>query len=77
MWRTLIGACGALGVGAEQSETGTLGSPMGKLLTSVRRRPSALALQVGRHRVEYVQEMLDALPAAQRSAVERSPNRIR
>ena len=41
------------------------------------RRPSALALQVGKHRVEYVQEMLDALPAAQRSAVERSPNRIR
>jgi len=41
------------------------------------RRPSALALQVGKHRVEYVQEMLDALPAAQRSAMERSPNRIR
>ena len=41
------------------------------------RRPSALALQVGKHRVEYVQEMLDALPAAQRSAVERSPSRIR
>lgn len=41
------------------------------------RRPAALALQIGKHRVEYVQEMLDALPAAQRSAVERSPNRIR
>jgi len=41
------------------------------------RRPSALALQVGKHRVEYLQEMLDALPPAQRSAVERSPNRIR
>src|SRR5437899_13069144 len=41
------------------------------------RRPAALALQVGKHRVEYLQEMLDALPAAQRSAVERSPNRIR
>ena len=41
------------------------------------RRPSALALQVGKHRVEYVQEMLDALPAAQRSAVERSPSSIR
>src|SRR5712675_167177 len=41
------------------------------------RRPSALALQVGKHRVEYLQEMLDAMPAAQRSAVEGSPDRIR
>jgi hypothetical protein len=41
------------------------------------RRPSALALQVGKHRVEYLQEMLDALPVAQRRAVESSPNRIR
>ena len=41
------------------------------------RRPSALALQVGKHRVEYLQEMLDALPAAQRRAVESSPNRIK
>src|SRR5438045_3183702 len=34
-------------------------------------------LRVGKHRVEYVRAMLDALPAAQRRAVESSPNRIR
>jgi len=39
-------------------------------------KPSALALQVGKHRVEYVQEMLDALPADRRRALEESPNRI-
>src|SRR5256885_10444276 len=41
------------------------------------RRPAALALQVGRHRVEYLQEMLDAMPAERRRALEESPNRIR
>ena len=41
------------------------------------RRPAALALQVGSHRVEYLQEMLDALPRAEREALERAPNRIR
>ena len=41
------------------------------------RRPSALALQVGRHRVEYLQEMLDAMPAERRRALEQSPDRIR
>jgi hypothetical protein len=41
------------------------------------RKPAALALQVGRHRVEYVQEMLDAMPAERRRALEQSPNRIR
>src|SRR5439155_6479476 len=40
-------------------------------------RPTALALRVGRHRVEYPQEMLDAMPPALRKAFERSPNRIR
>ena len=40
------------------------------------RKPSALALQVGRHRVEYLQEMLDAMPAERRRALEESPNRI-
>ena len=40
------------------------------------RKPSALALQVGRHRVEYLQEMLDAMPAERRRALEQSPNRI-
>lgn len=41
------------------------------------RRPAALVLQVGRHRVEYPQEMLDAMPEAQRLALERAPNRIK
>jgi len=41
------------------------------------RRPAALVLQVGKHRVEYPQEMLDAMPEAQRRALERAPNRIR
>ena len=41
------------------------------------RKPSALAVQVGRHRVEYLQEMLDAMPADRRRALEQSPNRIR
>ena len=40
------------------------------------RKPAALALQVGRHRVEYVQAMLDAMPAERRRALEESPNRI-
>lgn len=41
------------------------------------KKPTPLALQVGRHRVEYVQEMLDAMPAERRKALEQSPNRIR
>jgi len=41
------------------------------------RKPSALALQVGKDRVEYLQEMLDAMPAERRRALEESPNRIR
>jgi hypothetical protein len=41
------------------------------------RRPPALALRVGRHRVEYPQEVVDAMPAALRRAFERSPSRIR
>jgi hypothetical protein len=40
------------------------------------RKPTALALQVGKHRVEYPQQMLDAMPAEQRRALEESPNRI-
>ena len=42
-----------------------------------KRRPAALVLQVGGHRVEYLQEMLDAMPRAQREALERAPNRIK
>ena len=41
------------------------------------RKPAALALQVGRHRVEYLQEMLEAMPPERRRALEESPNRIR
>jgi hypothetical protein len=41
------------------------------------RKPTPLALQVGRHRVEYVQEMLDAMPDERRRELEQSPNRIR
>lgn len=41
------------------------------------RRPAALVLQVGKHRVEYLQEMLDEMPRAQREALERAPNRIK
>jgi hypothetical protein len=41
------------------------------------RRPTPLALQVGKHRVEYPQEVLEAMPAALRAAFEKSPNRIR
>jgi hypothetical protein len=40
-------------------------------------RPPALALRVGRHRVEYPREVVDAMPAALRKAFESSPFRIR
>jgi hypothetical protein len=40
------------------------------------RRPPALALRAGRHRVEYPQSMVDAMPAALRKAFEMSPSRI-
>jgi hypothetical protein len=41
------------------------------------RHPPALALRAGRHRVEYPQEVVDAMPPALRRAFEASPNRIR
>lgn len=41
------------------------------------KRPPALALRVGRHRLEYPQELVDAMPAALRKAFEASPSRIR
>ena len=41
------------------------------------RRPPALALWVGRHRIEYPQDVVDAMPPALRKAFEASPNRIR
>jgi hypothetical protein len=39
-------------------------------------RPPALALRVGRHRAEYSEELLEALPTALRIAFEASPDRI-
>jgi hypothetical protein len=40
-------------------------------------RPPALALKVGRHRVEYPQEVVDAMPPALRKAFATSRNRIK
>lgn len=40
------------------------------------RRPPALALKVGRHRVEYTREVVEAMPKALRRAFENSSNRI-
>jgi hypothetical protein len=39
-------------------------------------RPPALALRVGRHRIEYAQAQLNALPPPLRTAFESSPQRI-
>jgi hypothetical protein len=39
--------------------------------------PPALALRVGRHRVEYPKEVVETMPPALRRAFEASPNRIR
>ena len=50
---------------------------IGRCDTCFERRPPALALRVGRHRVEYPREVVDAMPAALRKAFEASPNRIR
>jgi hypothetical protein len=41
------------------------------------RRPPALALRVGRHRVEYPHTVVEAMPPALRKAFEASPARIR
>jgi hypothetical protein len=50
---------------------------IGRCQSCFKNRPAALVLQVGKHRVEYLQEMLDAMPQAQREALERAPNRIK
>ena len=49
---------------------------IGRCDACFRRRPPALALRVGRHRVEYPPEVVAAMPAALRRAFEKSPNRI-
>jgi hypothetical protein len=53
--------------------TGTIG----RCDACFERRPPALALRVGRHRVEYPQEVVDSMPPALRKAFEASPSRIR
>jgi hypothetical protein len=50
---------------------------LGRCEACFERRPPALALRVGRHRVEYPREVVDAMPPALRKAFERSPSRIR
>jgi len=50
---------------------------IGRCDTCFALRPPALALRVGRHRVEYPQEVVDAMPPALRRAFAASRNRIR
>jgi hypothetical protein len=50
---------------------------IGRCDACFRRRPPALALQAGRHRVEYSRELLESMPPALRRAFESSPQRIR
>jgi hypothetical protein len=50
---------------------------IGRCDVCFRKNPPALALRVGRHRVEYPREVVDAMPAALRRAFEVSPTRIR
>ena len=50
---------------------------IGRCDACFRQRPPALALRAGRHRLEYPQSMVDAMPPALRKAFEMSPSRIR
>ena len=50
---------------------------IGRCDACFRKNPPALALRVGRHRVEYPREVVEAMPAALRKAFEASPTRIR
>jgi hypothetical protein len=50
---------------------------IGRCDACFRKNPPALALRVGRHRVEYPREVVDAMPDALRRAFEASPTRIR
>ena len=52
-------------------------APSGAATRASERRPPALALKVGRHRVEYPHEVVEAMPPALRRAFEASPARIR
>jgi hypothetical protein len=50
---------------------------IGRCDACFRRRPPALALKVGRHRIEYPESVVQAMPAALRKAFESSAARIR
>lgn len=50
---------------------------IGRCDVCFRRRPPALALRVGRHRVEYPSAVVESMPPALRKAFEASPARIR
>lgn len=50
---------------------------IGRCDACFKQRPPALALRAGKHRVEYPQAVVDAMPAALRKAFEMSPGRIR
>lgn len=50
---------------------------IGRCDACFRKRPPALALRVGKHRVEYPQEVVDAMPPALQRAFGASPTRIR
>jgi hypothetical protein len=49
---------------------------IGRCDACFKERPPALALRVGRHRVEYPREVVEAMPPALRKAFESSPARI-
>lgn len=49
---------------------------IGRCDACFRRRPPALALRVGKHRVEYPPSVVEAMPPALRKAFEASPTRI-
>jgi hypothetical protein len=50
---------------------------IGRCDACFRKRPPALALRVGKHRIEYPREVVDAMPPALRRAFGASPTRIR
>jgi hypothetical protein len=50
---------------------------IGRCDTCIARRPAALTLRVGRHRIEYSEEALESMPVALRRAFETSPQRVR
>jgi hypothetical protein len=50
---------------------------IGRCDACFRRHPPALALRVGRHRVEYPANVVQAMPPALRKAFEASRDRIR